>query len=66
LKRNDWNQYEIRCERGRVRLALDGLQTVDYSEADASIPQWGYIGLQIHGGAVAEAHFQDLTIQELP
>ena len=66
LKRNDWNDYEIRCEGKRIRLSVNGLQTVDYTEPDDSIPQYGLIGVQIHGGAVAEASYKDITIQELP
>ena len=30
LKRNDWNEYVIRCEGKRVQLSINGLQTVDY------------------------------------
>jgi hypothetical protein len=66
LKRGDWNQYEIRCEGKRIRLAINGQQTVDYTEPDDAIPQYGLIGLQIHGGAVAEAAYKDITIEELP
>lgn len=66
LKRDGWNQYEIRCEGKRIRLSVNGLQTVDYTEPDDTIPQFGLIGVQIHGGAVAEASYQDITIQELP
>jgi hypothetical protein len=65
LKPNDWNDYEIRAEGARIRLFLNGEQTVDYTEADAAIPQTGLIGLQIHGGGKAEVHYRDLMIQEL-
>jgi hypothetical protein len=66
LKRNEWNEYEVRCEGRRIRLTLNGLPTVDYTEPDATLAQWGLIGLQIHGGAVAEIAFKDLLIEELP
>ena len=46
----DWNDYVIRCEGRRIQLWLNGRQTVDYTEPDASLPQTGIIGLQIHGG----------------
>jgi len=65
LKRSDWNEYIIRAEGRRVRLWINGLQTVDYTEPEAQRPQWGVIGLQIHGGAIAEARFKDLTLEEL-
>ncbi len=66
LKPNDWNDYEIRAEGPRIRLFLNGEQTVDYTEPDASIPQTGYIGLQIHGGGKAQVSYKDLTIVVLP
>lgn len=66
VRLNDWNTYEIRAEGRRIRLLLNGRQTVDYTEPDASIPQKGLIGLQIHGGGKAQVSFRNITIQELP
>jgi len=66
LKRNDWNDYEIRAENRRIRLYLNGKQTVDYTEPDQSIPQSGLIGLQIHGGGKALVYYKDLVLEELP
>ena len=66
LKRNDWNEYVIRCEGKRVQLSINGLQTVDYLESDDSIEQNGVICLQIHGGPPSEAWYKDVSIEELP
>lgn len=66
LRRDDWNDYEIRCDGRRLRLAVNGVQTVDYTEPDESIEQWGLIGPQIHGGAVAQVAYKDITVEELP
>lgn len=66
LKPNDWNQYRIRCEGRRIRIYLNGRQTVDYTEPDPAIPQTGLIGLQIHGGGKAEAAYRDIELTELP
>lgn len=65
VKLDDWNDYEIRAEGRRIRLAINGRQTVDYTEPDESIPQSGLIGLQIHGGGKAEVSYKDITIEEL-
>lgn len=65
LKPGDWNDYEIRNENGRIRLFLNGQQTVDYSEADKSIPQSGHIGLQIHGNGKTMVWYKDITLEEL-
>ena len=65
LKRGDWNDYEIRAEGPRIRLSINGKQTIDYTETDPAIPRDGLIGLQIHGGGKAEAWYKDITIVEL-
>ena len=65
-KPGDWNRYQVRCDGPRIRITLNGEQTVDYTETDASLPQDGLIGLQMHGGCKAEVSFRDLTIQPLP
>jgi hypothetical protein len=65
LKPGDWNHYEVRSQNGRIRILLNGKLTVDYTEADKSIPQEGLIGLQIHGGGKALIAYKDLTIEEL-
>ncbi len=66
VKQDDWNAYEIRCEGQRIRLFLNGRQTVDYTEADGSIPVQGVIGLQVHGGGPSETWYRNITIAELP
>jgi hypothetical protein len=66
LRRGDWNDYEIRCEGPRVRAYINGIQTIDYTEPDASLEQSGRIGLQVHGGGKAEAWYRGIEIQVLP
>jgi hypothetical protein len=64
LKLDGWNDYVIRCEGKRIRLWINGCQTVDYTEGDDSIEQTGLIGLQIHGGGPSEAWYKDIQIVE--
>jgi hypothetical protein len=64
-RKNDWNEYRIRCEGPRIQLWLNGHRTVDYTETDPTIPKSGVIGLQIHQGAPSEAWYKDITITEL-
>ena len=66
LKREDWNDYEIRAEGKRVRLAINGLQTIDYTEDDPKIEDYGVIAVQIHAGPPSEAWYKDITIVEVP
>lgn len=65
LKPDDWNDYRIRCEGPRIQLWVNGYQTVDYIEKDASIARTGIIGVQIHGGPPSEAWYKDIRITEL-
>lgn len=66
LKLDGWNDYRIRCEGKRIQLWINGLQTVDYTESDDSIPQEGLIGLQVHAGPPMEIRYKDIEIAELP
>ncbi|HEX5084350.1 MAG TPA: DUF1080 domain-containing protein [Blastocatellia bacterium] len=65
LKREDWNDYVIRAEGKRVRLSINGFQTVDYTEPDDAIAQRGRICVQIHGGPPSEAWYKDISIETL-
>ncbi len=65
LKRDDWNDYVISAEGKHIRLTLNGVTTVDYTEADETIPQRGRICVQIHAGPASEAWYKDLTLQTL-
>lgn len=62
----EWHDYRIRAEGARVQLWVNGIQTIDYTESELGLPADGVIALQIHGNAVAEVRFKDLTIEELP
>ncbi len=66
VKLGDWNDYEIRAEGRRVVLKINGVQMVDYTEPEAAIPQFGRIGLQVHGGGKTEISYKEITLEELP
>lgn len=66
VKPDDWNELVIRCEGPRIRIWLNGVPTVDYTETEANIARRGVLGLQIHGGAPSEARYKDISIVELP
>ena len=65
LKRDDWNEYVIRCEGPRIQLWINGEQTIDYTEKEDEIERTGIIALQIHGGPPSEAWYKDISIEEL-
>lgn len=65
FKKNDWNEFRVRCEGPRIQIWLNGVQTVDYTERDKKIKLTGRIGLQIHSGKPAEAWYKDVRIKPL-
>lgn len=65
LKRDQWNDYVIRCEKDHVQLWVNGHKTADFTEKDPAIPRSGVIGLQIHGGPPSEARYKEISVKEL-
>jgi putative membrane-bound dehydrogenase-like protein len=61
-----WNEYVIRADGPRVTTWINGVLGTDYHEADPDIPDWGKIGIQIHGGGQALVQVRNLTVEELP
>ena len=66
IKRNDWNEYVIRAEGKRIQSSINGVPMIDYTEPDDSIPQFGLLGLQIHGGGATRISYKDISIEVLP
>lgn len=66
LKRGDWNDYKIRCDGKHIQIWLNDLQTVDYTEPDDSIPEFGIVGFQVHGGGQTKVFYKDISLEELP
>ena len=65
FKPDDWNILVVRCEGPRIRIWVNDVATVDYTETEPNIAKTGIIGLQIHGGAPAVASYRHLRIREL-
>lgn len=61
----EWNVQRIRAEGPRIRIWLNGVQTVDYTETEPGIDTSGIIALQIHGGAPSVVRYKNLALQEL-
>ncbi len=60
--KDGWNEYVVRCEGPRIRLTVNGVETVDYTEPDASIPREGVVALQIHGKMRGTVRYRNITI----
>ena len=46
-------------------LTVNGIKTVDYKEADASIARDGMIAVQVHSGGPLKVEFRKIRIKEL-
>jgi putative membrane-bound dehydrogenase-like protein len=66
IRTNNWNDYVIRAEGRRIRTWINGVQGVDYIEQDATIPDFGKLGIQIHGGGKSKVQVKEIYIEELP
>jgi len=66
LNRGKWNDYVIRCTGPRIRLWINGIQTVDYLEQDSQIPRKGKIALQLHSGGPVQVSFRNITVANFP
>lgn len=66
VKLNDWNEYLIRARGKSIETAINGVVMIRYTETDDTLPQYGLIGLQVHGGGMTEASYKDITVQVLP
>ena len=64
--KDGWNAYTVRAENRRIRLTINGVELLDYTEPDETIPLKGMIALQIHGGLKGTIRYRNLRITELP
>ena len=66
-KQHDWNDLEILAQGNRVRVAVNGVQVVDWRDPEPKRIKVGPIGLQLHSNKdPEEIHFKDLTLTTFP
>lgn len=65
LRKEDYNDYRIRCEGNRIQVWFNDEQVVDYTEEEPDIAQNGIICVQIHSGPPSEAWYKEIHITEL-
>jgi hypothetical protein len=63
--RDGWNTCLVRCEGPRIRIAVNGVETVDFEEPDPAVSRRGVIALQIHGNMVGTIRYRNITITEV-
>ncbi len=65
LKPDDWNTYLLEANGPNFRIAINGVQTVAYTEEDPDIPLEGHICLQIHSGPPGEQWYKSIALETL-
>ena len=60
-----WNHVTVIAEGPRIRIKINGLETVDHSVDPAAIASEGLIGLQLHKGPPMAVRFRDIRVREL-
>ncbi len=63
---DDWNDYVIKAVGPRIETWLNGVQGVDYTEAEVDVASDGILGIQIHAGGKAMVQVKDVQIEDLP
>jgi len=64
---HEWVKVEILVQGNRVRTAFNGVQVMEWREADASRIKAGPIGVQLHGWTgPQEVHYKDIFIETFP
>lgn len=62
-RRDGWNSYEILAEGARIRLKLNGVDTVDASDSKAPA---GIIAIQLHAGEAMRVEVRNVKLKPLP
>ncbi|MDP7062192.1 MAG: DUF1080 domain-containing protein, partial [Planctomycetota bacterium] len=65
VQEHGWNHYRIRAEGRRLQAWINGVATIDYTEADGNIPRDGHLGLQVHSGGKVQVSLKNIHLTEL-
>lgn len=65
IETGQWIAYRIHCEGPRIRIWINGTQTVDYTEQESGIATSGAIGLQSHANRPNETWYRNIRIRRL-
>ena len=66
-KQHEWNELEILAQGNRVRVAVNGVQVIDWRDPEPNRIKEAPIGLQLHSNNVPqEVQFKDLVLEAFP
>ncbi|MFP4058061.1 MAG: DUF1080 domain-containing protein [Candidatus Brocadiia bacterium] len=65
LRPAGWNDYEVAAIGDTIRLAINGVTLVEYTEEDPKVARSGIIAAQVHSGGPLEVQFRNIRIKEV-
>ena len=66
-KQHDWNDLEILAQGNRIRVAVNGVEVMDWRDPSPDRIKNAPIGLQLHSNTVPqEVQFKDIVIETFP
>jgi type 1 glutamine amidotransferase len=67
IKRDDWNEYHIRCYGNQITLKINGITTADLTDQQVdAFDRTGKLALQVHSGPSMKVEFKDIELKRLP
>lgn len=64
VKKDDWNHFYVKVENGQLTLALNGVQTVQFTSERAK--KEGFVGIGLHhGGVKTRVEVKNLVIRPI-
>lgn len=65
FKLDDWNEVRIVAEGDHIRHFMNGVPTLDFTDAPDLALREGIIALQLHAGAAMWVEFKDISLREI-
>jgi hypothetical protein len=62
VRNKDWNRMEVRAEGSRIRIWVNGVQTIDAVDTKAAS---GVLALQLHSGEPMRVEFRNMKLKPL-
>jgi hypothetical protein len=62
VRHKDWNRIEVRAEGSRIRIWVNGVQTIDATDSKAAS---GVLALQLHSGEPMRVEFRNMKLKPL-
>ncbi len=63
LRKNDWNEIEVKCVGNKTTTWLNGIKVVEFDDPTPNLLE-GFFALQLHTGGVAGIMWKDIYVLE--